>query len=238
MLKILQNKTNIVPVKYNFDISDNFHPGQIAHFESMQSNVVRRCYVNPPHFSQQYFNSNSDLCGIIDDVYDLSMGTSSCTNGYVTVWPFVSGMIIETDMYEATRTYWPGDYLYVSWNGCFGPQSNCPYPGQMPIIAEVLQPPINAGNIVLTLFSLPAKQPITQSNNNMLTTGAVGSFITVSPGNSITYSVPCGDDIKKEEFCGIKMPNGSIGSQCLKCGCFNNYIIDKNYICYNCKVEF
>jgi len=239
MLKIINNPYHQVPIEMPHSKSFKFYPGNIA---LMDNGIVES--VNPMIFG---LPSQGIVYGIFDDSYEPPI--NSCTNGLATIWELLDFLTIETDEYDLSRQYKIGEALYYNFHGEF---TNFHHNSIVDQIGTVGTLP-NLTNPCMTIDlctpnTAATTQNTTLSNGNITgATGATGAIATLTgSGFMFTHTVPvntqtnCLGDIKniiiqEPIFGGIDFPNGLKGSICKSCGNCNEYILERNYICYNCK---
>ncbi len=249
MLKIINNPLNIAPIKMQFSNHISFFQGNIAKLNVSNNNIVELVSGINGLLGSQAF-------GIFDDTFDLIFpGNNTVNNGVATVWQFHSSLEIETDLYDYSVKYAIGDNLYPSIYGNFTTSTTL---SSIPIGVVTDSPNVNNAMLKVKFLSQFLSQnqnvqssiPPTLNNNSITTTGTTTGItwvkfntgsVTVMPQSSSIYYLPPSlfdkkDIIEKDPpFDGIKLPNGSTGSICKNCGNCNEFILERNYICYNCK---
>lgn len=259
MLRIINNPNQQSPICIPYNTNNRFLPGKLAIYVGAVQSIP--CMISAIDPTVWQSNPGSIIMfGIFDDEYDPPNIT--CLNGLATVWELSDDLIIETDCYDKSLSYNVGDVLYPSINGNF---TNIMSPGlpevgtvdsilggfkvhllkQTQSKQQVLPIPgaTMAGN-VLVYNGTHGTMGWTPINVNGAGGVAVGaSFVTVHnsaqnigiPNNNL---FPIGAKIsgnENEVFNGVDFPNGTKGSVCKRCGNCNEYVLERDYLCYNCK---
>lgn len=236
MFSIVQNNYNLSLISVLFAKNSKFFPGSIALIDINGTVSSVDASTFGTIMSQNVF-------GIFGNIYDPPHGDTTI-NGSADVLEFSDLVIVETDCFDITQTYSVNESLYYNSSGQF---TNQKYSNYILQIGKVLSN--NSGVLVIQLNTPHFnKAPVTNlpliSNvaagvaTKFIHSSFAGQVLTYQPFGWITGpSIPTDMDKKSTEpiFDGMDFPNGSKGSVCKNCGNCNEYILVRDYVCYNCK---